>query len=99
MIFFKIIALARPTASGDPRITKFFSIASAGADLSTSQCAPVRELIFFIVSPPFPMTRPHLSAEMVTYSVCSAPYSFPPPKDLEQKIIIVMVEFKKLIFS
>jgi len=34
------MALALSTASGVPLMTKFFSCASGGAFLSTSQCAP-----------------------------------------------------------
>ena len=44
-------------ACRDPRITKFFSVALGGADLSTWQKAPVLELIFFIVSPSFPISN------------------------------------------
>jgi hypothetical protein len=39
--FSRIMALARSTASGLPRMMKFFSCASGGAFLSTVQWAPV----------------------------------------------------------
>jgi len=72
-----------------PLIVKHFVGELSGMDLFNSTCAPHALMIFLMVSPPFPITNPHLfpgtgySTEFIPGMFAGGPLGGGPPRCLD----------------